>query len=587
MAHLSTPNEMNHSPLSTEEFRSPVPADRPDRWAAWVQFPRRVIILLIAFSLASLLIEALPGFLPGNASLPEGLEQDQGEPFSLVTRQPVADMLADFLPNTLFLLGAALVLALLLVLPLILIAILAHKLEEGAGPVGSVLKGLGRLVVFGLAAWPVFALGLFFLYVFAFQLRWLPIGGMFSPTSEGTLAGRLPHLILPALTLALLPAMLTAQAVAREVTLPGQSAGFRLWLIGLFQMLGTLLGQVGGLLSASVLVETLFSWPGLGRLIINSAMQFDFPVLVGVLGAYSGLILAGQLAAEFFHWLKRLAQRPTLLPQPVLSSRPKNARLIWVIATLALLLIPLTVVLAGLTVDPDKAVEMDLQSRGDSTSAEHPWGTDRLGRDLQARVLRGSLVTVGTAVLAAAVALPASALIGALTGFLASRRKLWAESLADLLLLPADILLFIPAVPSGLVILLLLGTPTWLSVTTIVALVLLPRTIRVYQTVWLAAPQPRRGWLLGTAGLGVLFLGTLFAGISLTASLEFLGFAAPPPLPSLGSVLNEGLTQMAASPTSVQVAAVVLWACTFPCYTAADALVGFFYSKVALARLND
>jgi peptide/nickel transport system permease protein len=264
----------------------------------------------------------------------------------------------------------------------------------------------------------------------------------------------------------------------------------------------------------------------------------------------------------------------------------KTARNIWTIAALALLLAPIGVTLVGLAVDPESATQADLQSRLNLDPAQHPWGVDALGRDLQARVLRGALTTLGIATLAAALAFVPAGLFGALSGWLAARRKLWSESLADLLLLPADVLLFIPAVLSAMSAWLLLTEPSWLTLGLIVAIVLLPRAVRLSQTLWLAAPQHRR-LTLGAAGSGSLFLGLLFAAIGLTATLEFLGLGTPPPEPSLGAILNEGLTRMAADPSAVQAAAVVLWLCAFPCYTAADALAGFFYSKEALVRLNE
>ncbi len=600
-----------------------IPANQPDRLAAWLQFPRRVILLLIAFSLASALIGALPGLLPRPAALEnlapevrEQLEQEllsgtgPDEPISFTTGRPVAEMLANLMPNTLFLLGAAIILALIMALPLAFIAVMLHRLEQEAGLPGSFFKGLGRLVIFGLAARPVFALGLFFLYVFAIQLRLLPAAGMFSPTSQGSLTDRLPFLVLPTVTLALLPAMLTAQATARMVTLPQQSTGLRRWWSGLLLALGVLLGQIGGLISAAVLVETIFSWPGVGRLMVTAATNRDYPVLLSVLGAYTGLILGGRLAAELFGWLKRLVlgewrfesfdfaepARGAQSEVPYGQDRSatylgsqwrKTARTVWVIVALALLIVPVSLGLVGLATDPEKALQVDFQSRANPDPTEHPWGVDELGRDLQARVLRSALTTLGTALLASAVAFVPAALFGALTGFLAARRKWWTESLADLLLLPAEVLLFIPLIPGSLVILVLLGPSTWLVVGLTVFVGLLPRAVRVYQTLWLAAPAQRRWLMLGTSGLGGLFLGTLFAAICLVATLEFLGFGTPPPQPSLGGVLSEGVNRMVAEPGSVQAAAIILWACAFPCYLAADALVGFFGSKEALVRLNE
>jgi ABC-type dipeptide/oligopeptide/nickel transport system permease subunit len=109
----------------------------------------------------------------------------------------------------------------------------------------------------------------------------------------------------------------------------------------------------------------------------------------------------------------------------------------------------------------------------------------------------------------------------------------------------------------------------------------------MYQTLWTAAPEQRRGLALGLAGSGVLLLGTLFAGLGLVTALDFLGFGVQPPTPSLGSVLGEALRLLPTSPHVLLAGGAVLGACACACFTAADALVGLFSSKEPLARLNE
>ena len=345
-----------------------------------------------------------------------------------------------------------------------------------------------------------------------------------------------------------------------------------------------LLGQIGGLISAAVLVETVFAWPGVGRAATDAAMSRDYPLLVGVIGACAGLILAGRLAAELFRWLERLMRLPAST-QLEPSSWRKTARVIWVVVALALLLAPLALAIAGLTVGPDAATKVDSRAMGQPPSASHPWGTDRLGRDLQARVFRGGLTTLGVVVLAAVIILLPSLLGGALTGFLASRRVWWAESLADFLLLPADALLFIPAVLAGIVMVMLLGPSAGVGLA--VAVALLPRAVRVYQTLWTAAPEQRKRLALTLAGPGVLLLGGLFAGFGLVTALDLVGWGVQPPLPTLGGMVGEATRLLTVRPEGALAPGIAIWVCAFAFYTAADALVGFFYSKEALARLNE
>ena len=580
--------------ITTPETQSPAPGGRQEQLATWLQFPRRIVLLLIAFGTAMVLIAALRGPLLGVLDVPPGLGQELDWSASLEVRRQVSELVGEQVPNTLLLLGVALLLALLLALVATLVAVLVHKLEEKTGPPGSILKGLGRLWVFSNAAMPVFCMAMCLIFIFAVRLELLPTGGMYSLQREpGGLGDRIKHLILPTLTLALFPAALTAQAVAREVTLPRGWGGARLWLTGLFKGLGTLLGQIGGLLSAMMLVETAFAWPGIGRLAVNAAMRHDYPVLLGVLGAYAGVILVGRLAAELFRWLERLVRVPILSPRSRPALWRRTARTIWVVVALVLLLIPLGLAAAGLAVGPGAALQPDLRARTAPPSDDHPWGTDVLGRDLRARVLRGGLITMNTvAFVAAAIFLP-SILGGALIGFLTSRRTLWAESFADLLLLPADALLFIPAIPSAIVMAMLLHRmadppqATWAPVGVVCAIVLLPRAVRIYQTLWVAAPEQHKGLTLGLAGQGALLLGSLFAGFGLVTALDFLGFGTQPPLPSLGNILGDAHLYVFSAPARMLSPSIVLWLCTLAFYTAADALVGFFCSKEALARLNE
>jgi len=565
--------------------------ERQERLAAWVQFPRRIVLTLVAFGLALGLIAALRQPLLRAAGDLPGVGRKPDWSVSWMMQRPVSTVIGERLPNTLLLLGAALLLALLLACAASIVAVLVHYLEEKAGWPGSILKGLGRLSVFGAAAMPVFCMATVLISIFAIRLKLLPAVGMLTLGGPGGLGDRISHLILPAVALALLPATLTAQAVASEVTLPREHRGVRLWLAGLFKGLGVCLGQTGGLLGAAVLVELVFGWPGIGRLALDTALRQDYPVLLGVLSVYAGMILVGRLAAELFRWLERLVHVP-VLDQPV-TPWGRRAHRIWMVIALALLLIPLGLAAAGLTVDADDVLLFDAEARAKPPSADHPWGTDMLGRDLQARLLRGAAVTLGIAALIAVTVLLPGGLIGALVGFLTSRRTWWAESAADLVLLPADVLLFIPAVPGAMAMMLLLpragGTlrATWAWLGPVCALVLLPRAVRMYQTLWTAAPEQRRGLVLGLAGSGALLLGTLFSGLGLVAALDFLGLGVQPPTPSLGSVLGEALRLLPTSPPALLAGGAVLGAYALACLTAADALVGFFSSKEPLARLNE
>jgi peptide/nickel transport system permease protein len=594
----------NNEPIAneTESQEVQVPSDgRKEKLATWIRFPRRVVFLLIAFGLAHALIAALRGPMAAASvdplMTPEAQTQiegaiRQGELVSIATGEPVSEMVAEYLPNTLTLVGAALLLALILAAVATLIAVLAHWLEERFGPIGSILKGLGRLFAFGPASLPVFCLGIVLIFLFAFRLGWLPMMGMIDPGGPDSFGVRAQHLILPALTLAILPAVLTAQTVSRELTLPREDGGSRLLLIGLLKTLGTLLGQIGGLLSAAVLVELIFAWPGIGRLLANSVMRRDYPLLLGTLAAYPILVLVGRLLSELFRWFGRLVEGSAPPPESAEKGSWRGiARGVWTAVGVLLLVIPLALAIGGLIAPPDVEYQVSIEGRLQPPSAQHLLGTDEIGRDVMAMMLRGGSVDLGITGLATGIVFLPSLIGGALLGFLASRRTWWAESIADLLLLPADILLYIPIIPSGILLWTLLVGESQQSTTAALALVaaiaLLPRVVRLYPPLWEAVPE-RRKWLrIALAGPGIVFLGSLFGGFWIASSLDFMGFGIAPPTPSLGRMIGSLFVFLYQGTPTVLYVIAALWLCAFALYTAADALVGFFWTKEPLARLNE
>ena len=573
------PVEINAAPVT------PLP-DRSQKQAAWISLLRRVLFLMISFGLAILLIKG--GFrtlLKISERMLPGQELDWST--SYIFHAPVRDIVAERLPDTLTLLLAAFLFALALALVAVLAGALAHLLENKTGWPGSLLKGLGRMLLFPLGSAPSIILGLLLLIVFVFQLDLLPPAGMVSPEGNfGDFADRLRHLVLPALTLGFMPALLAAQSTTRRVTLPSQPGGIRLWLGGLCHLLGALLGQIGGWLGALIFVEFIFSWPGTGRLFIQALSVGDLQLLIGIPGTWAVIILIVRLLSELLRWGSRLllGDAPVALP---LTPQRKAARLVWVIIALALLLVPLGLAAAGLTVSDQQVNQVEVNARMQDPSAEHPLGTDTLGRDLLARVLRGSTNLVGCALAVVLLVLIPAAVGGALSGFLASRRTWITETISDLVLLLADILLFIPAIALGIVIrvtsyhhqqshagMLIL----------VVALAMAPRAPRTFQALWLSAPRLSRVF---TTGLGALFLATFYGATGLILGMDFLQLGVLPPTPTLGGIFRDAMQYLVVGSSGTLVIGLVVGSIALALYTAADALIGFFSTKDALLHLNE
>lgn len=234
---------------------------------------------------------------------------DLGESFT--HHRPVAAVLAEALPNTLLLGGVALTLSFLLGLGLGIVQ------ARYAG--GWADAALGTLAL-GLASVPAFWLGLMFLLVFAEWLHWLPVAGMTDVvTGSGTgLAHRVldvaRHLVLPALTLALINAAAVAR-FHRAAMLEALGADFvraaRARGLGELRILMrhalrvalapaiTLAGlSVPTLLTGAVLVESVFGWPGMGRVAYEAIFARDYNVITGVAVVAGVVVALGNLLAD-------------------------------------------------------------------------------------------------------------------------------------------------------------------------------------------------------------------------------------------------------------------------------------------------
>ena len=161
---------------------------------------------------------------------------------------------------------------------------------------------------------PSFWLGLLAVLVFSVSLGWLPSGGMRSPGQEASAPDLAAHLVLPAVILGIREAgrigrvVRTSLVAAAEQdyarTAIAKGLGplavmcrhlLRNALLPLISLIGV---AIPGLLSGAVVVETVFGWPGLGRLAIQAALQRDYPVLMGEVVIVACLALLGSLLAD-------------------------------------------------------------------------------------------------------------------------------------------------------------------------------------------------------------------------------------------------------------------------------------------------
>ena len=231
--------------------------------------------------------------------------------YSVSLRRPVADAIVETIPFTLQLAGAALLLDFLLGLGLgIYQAGRVNRLPD-------VIIGNATLFIYSL---PTFWLALLLLLIFGEKLGWFPVGGASDPVlcavvdSLYCLKDRIWHLVLPAATLGLVGAAGTARfqraamldvatqdyvRTARAKGLPERRVVLRHQLRNALLSFITRFGLAFPfLLTGAVLIETIFAWPGMGRLAFDAILTRDYSLVTATALVASTMVVGGNLLAD-------------------------------------------------------------------------------------------------------------------------------------------------------------------------------------------------------------------------------------------------------------------------------------------------
>ena len=225
---------------------------------------------------------------------------------SIFTNLPVSHMIAQRIEPTLSLMTLTLILSLSTAIPIGVIAAWKH---------GTILdRVVMTLAVFGYST-PVFVVGYVLAYVFALQLDWLPVQG-FTSISQG-LFPFLRNLILPAVALGLIYMALIAritratmldvlsQDYVRTAKAKGVAQKGILFVHALKNAAVPIITIVGigfaTLIGGSVVTESVFAIPGLGRLTVDAILRRDYPVIQGVILLFSFIYVAVNLAVDLLY----------------------------------------------------------------------------------------------------------------------------------------------------------------------------------------------------------------------------------------------------------------------------------------------
>ena len=214
------------------------------------------------------------------------------------TQNPVTEEIWARLPNTMLLAVVAITLACLFGIPAGIIS--------AVRPYTWIDYVVTSTAIFGISM-PVFWLGLMLVVVFAVWLQWLPAGG----------TGTWRHVILPSFTLAAFVVAFIArmtrssmiEVLSQDYTTTARSKGLKEQVVVIKHALKnalipiiTVVGlQFGMLLGGAVLTETVFAWPGVGRLIVDSILARDYPVIQGAILVFGLLYILVNLVVDLLY----------------------------------------------------------------------------------------------------------------------------------------------------------------------------------------------------------------------------------------------------------------------------------------------
>lgn len=217
---------------------------------------------------------------------------------SIRTKRPVADSIKEMLPNSLKLVGVSLLITLILSIPLGVMA--AVKKDTFIDTIARMIAGLGQSL-------PTFWVGLMLIQIFVIHLKVLPASGM----------GSWQHYLMPAFCLAffmvagivrlLRSSMLEAldSEYIKLARIKGVSEIIVIWKHTLRNSLLPVLSfggmYVGIMVTGAILVETVFAWPGVGRLAYRAIVSQDFPLIQGVVMTAAIVVMVSNLITDILY----------------------------------------------------------------------------------------------------------------------------------------------------------------------------------------------------------------------------------------------------------------------------------------------
>ena len=502
---------------------------------------------------------------------------DLGESFA--SRQPVSRLLLDAAPVSFALGGISLALTFLIGVPL---GMLQSARRGGA------LDRAATVLTTAVYAAPTFWIALALVAVFTYgaatlrlpeALR-LPAFGVRTPGgTTGGFAGFIDlarHAVLPVATLAAVGAAgiaRYARSAVADVLNEGWVGTARAKGAGPSRVFGrhvlrnvtpqlVVLGALSlpGLVAGSVFVESVFAWPGLGRVMLVAIQARDYPVVMGATVFYAAAVIVANLAADIGASAARPAPYVAARVKRFLVADRTTAFALGVLSLMvaAAILVPMTARQDPLTIGDVLALRLVPPLGRDGSGAWHLLGTDRFGRDLFVRMMLAARVSLAIGVGGSLLAAAGGTAAGALAAWMGGITDAVTMALADALLaIPRLVLLLVCAAlwrPGLLTVLVVLGATGWMGIARIVRGEVLGVRARPFVEAAdaLGVSHWRVLWrhVLPSAVGPAIVATTLGVGnaILLESGLSFLGLGIQPPSPSWGNMIAGGRDLIVAAP---------------------------------------